>query len=108
VRALLLCLAAALLPAPAAAIDTDHPALVANNGVRIHSGIAHRRGHGGNFGRGDAGLLYYDREYQGDTAWRPDSFNDWWHDNPTRAYPRWMLSNQNCEREWYQGNVLRC
>lgn len=41
-------------------------------------------------------------------AWRSDGFNDWWHDRPDRAYPAWMRNNQNCQRQWYAGNVLRC
>jgi len=65
-------------------------------------------------GRGDRGnfdgVVYYDdyREYQGDSAWKSDSFNDWWHDRPDRAYPRWVTANQNCERQWYAGDTLRC
>lgn len=56
----------------------------------------------------DDAFLYYDREYLGDTAWRSDSFNDWWHDRPDRAYPRWVTNNQNCARQWYGANTLRC
>jgi hypothetical protein len=44
---------------------------------------------------------------QGDTAWRSDSFNDWWHDRPDRAFPRWVQSGK-CERPWWSGNILRC
>jgi hypothetical protein len=55
-------------------------------------------------------VVYYDdyREYQGDSAWKSDSFNDWWHDRPDRAYPRWVTANQNCERKWFAGDTLRC
>ena len=35
-------------------------------------------------------------------------YNDWWHDRPDRAYPAWMRNNQNCQRQWYAGNTLRC
>jgi hypothetical protein len=111
-RALLLGLAvsfATALPTAAEAIDTDHPAFVGNSSVTIHSGMTGSRDR--NFRRhrnGDGSVLIYDRDYQGDSMWRSDSFNDWWHDNPSRAYPHWMLGNQNCERQWYQGNVLRC
>ena len=113
-RALLLGLAAsvaAIISAtPAAAVDPGQSAFAGGSGVTIHSGTSFggRREGGFRRHRGDDGVLIYDRDYQGDTAWRSDSFNDWWHDRPERAYPRWMLSNQDCERQWYQGNVLRC
>ena len=58
--------------------------------------------------RGGGGIVYYDRDYQGDSVWRSNSFNDWWHDNPERAYPRWMQNNGNCDRQWYAGDTLRC
>jgi len=80
-------------------------------------------GHHGGFGNGDGfdrrdgrrhrggdSVVYYDdyREYQGDSAWKSDSFNDWWHDRPDRSYPRWVTANQNCERKWFAGDTLRC
>ena len=58
--------------------------------------------------RGFDGASYVDREYQGDTAWRSESFNDWWHSRPERSYPAWMTRNQKCERQWWSGNILRC
>lgn len=58
--------------------------------------------------RGPDGVIYIDRDYQGDSAWRSDSFNDWWHDRPERSYPRWMVSNQNCDRMWWGGGAWRC
>ena len=67
------------------------------------------RGHGDRRGRRDRGFTYVGPiEYQGDSAWRPDGFNDWWHERPERAYPRWMQSNQNCDRMWWGGGVWRC
>ena len=62
----------------------------------------HRRNRGGDT------VLIYDRDYQGDSAWRPNSFNDWWHERPERAFPRWMQNNQDCQKVWYAGSVLRC
>ena len=50
----------------------------------------------------------WDRDYQGDTLWRPSSFNDWWHERPNRSFPRWMQNNQNCERQWWGGGTWRC
>ena len=56
----------------------------------------------------DGGAFLYDREYQGDTAWRSNSYNDWWHDRPERSHPAWMSRNQNCERLWWSGGGWRC
>ncbi|MEO8454122.1 MAG: hypothetical protein ABI454_03095 [Sphingomicrobium sp.] len=41
-------------------------------------------------------------------SWAPDSYNDWWNDRPDRAYPAWMRRNQDCQRQWFSGDVLRC
>lgn len=38
----------------------------------------------------------------------PDSYNDWWHDRPDRAFPRWVQNNGNCERVWWSGGGWRC
>jgi hypothetical protein len=60
----------------------------------------------------DGGFLIgsWDREWQGDTAWRADSYNDWWHERPWRSYPRWVQNNQNCEpdRMWWSGGGWHC
>ena len=84
-------------------------------GVRVHRGHgdAIRFGDVGSFDRrrdrdrrGDVFFPY--RDYQGDTLWRPDSFNDWWHDRPERAFPRWVGANRKCERLWWSGGGWRC
>jgi hypothetical protein len=112
-RALLLGLAAsaaAMGSAPARAVDLDHQVFVGNPTTSVQGGFVRGR-HDGRVRRhsGDDGsVLIYDRDYQGDSIWKSDSFNDWWHDRPERAYPRWMVNNQNCEKQWYQGDVLRC
>ena len=49
-----------------------------------------------------------DRDWQGDSAQRHDSFNDWWHERPWRAYPAWVRNNQRCERLWWSGGGWRC
>ena len=49
-----------------------------------------------------------DWAYYNNRAFEPDSYNDWWHDRPDRAYPHWMQNNQNCDRMWYGGDTLRC
>jgi hypothetical protein len=41
-------------------------------------------------------------------SWAPDSYNDWWNDRPDRAYPAWMRRNEDCQRQWFSGDVLRC
>jgi hypothetical protein len=43
-------------------------------------------------------------------SWEADSYNDWWHDRPDRAYPRWVSQNRRgCDRgQWYSGDTLRC
>ena len=41
-------------------------------------------------------------------TWESDSYNDWWHDRPDRAYPRWMSTNQDCQRQWWSGGGWRC
>jgi len=84
---------------------------VPSHGVTIHSGF-------GDF-RGDRRDRRRDRDFggdvfigewpqQGDTVWRADSYNDWWHDRPDRAYPRWLSTNSKCERLWWSGSGWRC
>lgn len=59
------------------------------------------------FGYGAGG--YYDYgDFDGNRSFDPDKWNDWWHDRPDRAYPRWMSRNQDCARPWYSGDVLTC
>ena len=124
-RALLLGLAApiaaiALTAAPAAALDPPTAVFTAGSahGVTVHHGLppgflrdSRHDGprHDGDRRRrqGDS-FLIYDRDYQGDTAWRANSYNDWWHNRPDRAFPRWMQNNQNCERLWWSGGGWRC
>lgn len=116
-------LAAITLPAPALALDPASPQFTAGAaaGVTVHRGIAGRfdsdfgrgrRGHDG-FRRDrrrdrDGFVFLGDREYQGDTAWRHNSYNDWWHERPNRSFPRWVQNNQNCERQWWSGGGWRC
>ena len=88
------------------------PSLHRDFGVSIHrDGKRHdRRRHRGRdavvvFGgpwASEGWALYNNR------SWEPDSFNDWWHDRPDRAYPRWMRNNANCDRMWWGGGVWRC
>ena len=125
-RALLLALAApiaavALAASPAAALDPPTAKFAAGSAasVTIHDGLppqfrsgaqGDRQGHYGDRRRRRGGdtVLFYDRDYQGDTAWRANSYNDWWHERPERAYPRWMANNQDCQRLWWSGGGWRC
>jgi hypothetical protein len=87
-----------------------------------HSGHMNGQAHGG-WRRGDgnrdrrslnqglvAGDWYGGEEWAIDNnrAWDSDSYNDWWHDQPWRAYPAWMRNNQDCQRRWFSGDTLRC
>jgi hypothetical protein len=115
-------LAAAAVPAfPAKAQSSSSAAFVGvpsshgGAGVRVHRGFRsdftrrdrrdRRRDDDAAIGTwvdGGEWALYNNR------SWEPDSYNDWWHDRPDRAYPRWMLSNQNCERKWWSGSGWKC
>jgi hypothetical protein len=85
-------------------------------GVRIHRliGIPAGRNHRHHSGRGGLAYPYgwelYDANYDIDRSWQSDSFNDWWHDRPDRAYPRWVWHNRGCseDRMWSSGAGWRC
>jgi hypothetical protein len=68
------------------------------------------RGQRNRGGRGDVVLDWYGGEWAlyNNRSWEPDSYNDWWHDRPDRAYPAWMRRNENCDRRWFSGDTLRC
>ena len=83
--------------------------LNAYDGTRVHRGSDrrhHRRGR--TIIAGDLG--YYGGEWAlyNNRSWESDSYNDWWHDRPERSYPRWMSSNQDCQRLWWSGGGWRC
>ena len=69
-----------------------------------------RRHHRGGGCRSNVGMDWYGGEWAlyNNRSWDPDSYNDWWHDRPERAYPRWMTRNQDCARRWYSGDTLTC
>ena len=110
-------IAAITLAAPAAA-GTPEEAFVAVPNVNATAGTlggAHP-GFGKNrfnsFGRSSrgGGVWVNGGEWAryNNSAFQSDGYNDWWHDRPDRAYPAWMRNNQNCQRQWYAGNTLRC
>ena len=74
-------------------------------------GIPNAKGTVGTLGgSGDLGIWVNGGEWAhyNNQTFQSDSYNDWWHDRPDRAYPAWMRNNQNCQRQWYAGNMLRC
>ena len=51
--------------------------------------------------------------YYNNRSFEPDSYNDWWHDRPDRAYPRWVRESrrdQDCDpdRMWWSGSGWHC
>ena len=63
------------------------------------------------FDRGDFfGPWNYSYDFDGNRSFDPDKWNDWWHERPWRAYPRWVQNNRDCEPErmWQGGGVWRC
>jgi hypothetical protein len=63
------------------------------------------------FDRGDFfGPWDYSYDFDGNRSFDPDKWNDWWHERPYRAYPRWVQNNRDCtpDRMWQGGGVWRC
>ena len=116
-RTIMLCAAVLIAAAPAAA-ETQIRSGPSWTGSGGHEMVRVHRDHRGEWRRdGDrdrrrdrfARSYYWDgRDYQGDTLWRPDSFNDWWHERPHRSYPAWVARNQDCRRLWWSGGDWRC
>ena len=86
-----------------------HPGFAASGNERWRGDRHHRR-HGRSrgavavpWGWSDGAWADYNNR-----TWRADSYNDWWHDRPDRAFPRWVRNNDNCERMWWSGGGWRC
>lgn len=47
-------------------------------------------------------------DYDANRSFDPDRWNDWWHERPERAFPRWMSRNHDCARPWFSADVLTC
>jgi hypothetical protein len=81
-------------------------------GVRVHRGFDrdhHRGGRGMVLPSYGYASGYYDYgDYDANRSFDPDKWNDWWHERPERAFPRWMARNRDCARQWYSGDVLTC
>jgi hypothetical protein len=84
--------------------------------VRMHRGRSD-----GNFSTVDGGGGWWQDNSEwalyNNRSWEPDSYNDWWHDRPDRAYPRWVQATHNsnsnfdtCDpnRMWWSGAGWRC
>jgi hypothetical protein len=92
-----------------ARIETRHGARFASGSEGCFSGSGREgRNHGDRCGESFIG--YYGGEWAlyNNRSWNSDSYNDWWHDRPDRAYPAWMRHNQDCQRPWFAGNTLTC
>ena len=107
-------LAATIAPAQAEA-GSAHGFPVARSapaaGSPVFQGCSGRRQHGRGGGcNGAAGLDVYGGDWAryNNRSFEPDSYNDWWHDRPDRAFPRWVRNNQNCDRVWWSGGGWRC
>ena len=81
-------------PPPVGGVPLD----VRRNGRHIRVGDVFAGGYG-----------YYDGDYDANRSFSPDKCNDWWHERPERAFPRWVRQNrEQCERMWYTGAGWRC
>jgi hypothetical protein len=76
---------------------------------RRHGDGHHRHHRGDGFGFGFGWTGYNDfGDYDANRSFDPDRWNDWWHERPERAFPRWMSRNQDCARRWYSADTLTC
>lgn len=83
-------------------------------------GVRHRRDHGGDGDRrrrhrGVDCVVFagpgYTQDFDGNRSFDPDRWNDWWHERPWRAYPRWVQEKrETCdpERMWWSGGGWHC
>ena len=115
-------IAAIGLAAPAAAGTPEEPFVAVPNvnatvgtlgGAQPGSAIGFGKQRFNSFGRsssGGGGVWVNGGEWAryNNPAFQSGGYNDWWHDRPDRAYPAWMRNNQDCQRQWYAGNTLRC
>ncbi|HEX6073253.1 MAG TPA: hypothetical protein VFY95_09635 [Sphingomicrobium sp.] len=111
-------LAAVLVPAaPAQAEQRSRPVFVNSPGSALGGDFRCdvRGRHDGDRRRdcvvlgGNLGYLDYG-DYDANRSFDPDKWNDWWHERPWRAYPRWVQQNQGCapDRMWWSGSGWHC
>ncbi|MGE5562388.1 MAG: hypothetical protein ACM3ZV_03680 [Bacillota bacterium] len=80
------------------------------------TGDRHHRHRDGGFACGAfGGWVYADGNWAryNNRSWDSDSFNDWWHDRPDRAFPRWVQEQRaqgTCDpdRMWWSGSGWHC
>ena len=85
------------------------------NGVTVHAGFGSGSGGGHRFGRGSSsgsssGVWVNGGEWAhyNNQTFNSNSYNDWWHEQPSHSQPAWVRNNQDCARPYFQGNVLTC
>jgi len=106
-------LAAAVPAAPAEAQSMAGSGFISSSGGQSLTNNARHgrdgRRDGRRHRRGDTIVLdnWGYSDFDGGSAWRHDSFNDWWHERPNRAYPKWVTDG-SCERLWWSGGGWRC
>ena len=109
-----LCAGAISAPASAQSWSDSRSGSTFHDGRDRHGGDNHRDGR---HHRRDRNAAFFAGPWASDTwalynnqSWESDSFNDWWHDRPDRAYPRWVQQNQNCteDRMWWSGSGWHC
>ena len=117
--------AALAMATPAGAQRWSDPGFQAAANVTVHRDGPHHRIGDTFVGRRDDRWFY--RRHRGEAeigygwyvgewalynnrSWEADSYNDWWHERPDRAFPRWVMQNRRgCDRgQWYSGDTLRC
>ena len=117
-------LAAIAAACPAAAEHWSDPGFVAAAAVTVHRGSDHvirpapgpdDRRHDRRRDRDRARQVdYVSSVYGGEWArwnnrsWEQSSYNDWWHETPSRSFPRWMQNNGGCQRMWWSGGGWTC
>jgi hypothetical protein len=108
---MLLGLAAAAMATLAAPAVAGHEQGAKGAGpVASFNGSGNGHGHhGGNTGFGNGGVWISAGEWAryNNEAFKSDSYNDWWHDRPDRAYPAWVRNNRQCRLYW-SGGGWRC
>jgi len=54
----------------------------------------------------------YTQDYDANRSFDADRWNDWWHERPHRAFPRWVREQRGAgcdpERMWWSGRGWRC
>jgi hypothetical protein len=113
---------AASITASSGVRDAGFAATHSAYGVHVHRGAgayssndgdSFRRGHrryDRNYAFGYAPGYYDPGDYDANRSFDPDKWNDWWHERPERAFPRWVWRNRDCteDRMWWSGAGWRC